>query len=161
MIDNLILLMIVSSIPLQTKPRCVWEDTAITPIIRTSYNWITWWLEVRKQYVKTLVKAVCCSVSSTFYDMNLLKLFHGELLISNWCYFLFLFFCNTQKKCTKTEGNNENCIRVMIKNNVHPLFQIHINVYNGVLYNTCSCFCLMYCLYFVLNKKLLLFHFFF
>ena len=35
---------------------------------------------------------------------------------------------NTQKKCTKTEGNNENCIRVMIKNNVHPLFQIHINV---------------------------------
>ena len=48
--------MIVSSIPLQTKPRCVWEDTAITPIIRTSYNWITWWLEVRKQYIKTLVK---------------------------------------------------------------------------------------------------------
>ena len=34
----------------------------------------------------------------------------------------------------------------MIKNNVHPLFQIHINVYNRVLYNTCSCFCLMYCL---------------
>ena len=79
--------MIVSSIPLQTKPRCVWEDTAITPIIRTSYNWITWWLEVRKQYIKTLVKAVCCSVSSTFYDMNLLKLFHGELFFSNWCYF--------------------------------------------------------------------------
>ena len=41
------------------------------------------------------------------------------------------------------------------------LFQIHINVYDGVLYNTCSSFCLMYCLYFVLNKKLLLVHFLF
>ena len=92
MTDNLILLMIVSSIPLETKPRCVWEDTAITPIIRTSYNWITWWLEVRKQSIKTLVKAVCCSVSSTFYDMNLLKLFHGELFFSNWCYFLLYLF---------------------------------------------------------------------
>ena len=68
---------------------------------------------------------------------------------------------NTQKKCTKTGGNNENCIRVMMKNNVHPFFQIRFQVYNGVLYNTCSYFCLMYCLYFVLNKKLLLFHFLF
>ena len=49
----------------------------------------------------------------------------------------------------------------MIKNNVHPLFQLHINVYNRVLYNTCSCLSLMYCLYFVLNTKLLLFHFLF
>ena len=42
---------------------------------------------------------------------------------------------NTQKKCTKTGGNNKNCIRVMIKNNVHPFSQIPINVYNGVLYS--------------------------
>ena len=49
----------------------------------------------------------------------------------------------------------------MMKNNVHPFFQIHINVYNGVLYKACSSFCLMYCLYFVVNKKFLLFHFFF
>ena len=88
MIDNLILLMIVSSIPLQTKPRCVWEDTAITPIIRTSYNWITWWLEVRKQYVKTLVKAVC-----SVYQVHL---WHESFEVVSWRAFFSLInaiFC--------------------------------------------------------------------
>ena len=37
---------------------------------------------------------------------------------------------------------------------------LHINVYNGGPYNACKYFCPIYCLHFVLNKNLLLCHFF-